>query len=70
MADVIGTLIIYGDQAQVLFKKTSPGETISIRVRGTVTGMNIQSTPGYGNTILHPNPIAPCLVVEIEEVQG
>lgn len=52
MSDPIGYLVLYGDHAQKLFNKTSPGDTLTVRVRGTVQTMQIPNRPmGYSGMV-------------------
>lgn len=70
MSDPIGQLILFGDHAQKLFNKTTPGDTFTIRVKGTVQGMTIPARPV--GQVGQPTPYGynqlPTFVVEVEEV--
>ena len=72
MADPIGILQLFGDQAQKLFNRTSPGDVFTIRVRGTVQNMMIPNRPvGYTGPInqnMMGGQMLPCIIVEVEGV--
>lgn len=71
MADIIGNLWIEGEQAQRLFRNQSPGDTISIRVRGTILSMSTPGRPSKNQTMMGMGHAGtPMINIEIEGVDG
>ena len=68
MADMIGTVQIFGDPAQRLFRNQSPGDTISLRVKGTIQMMYVPNRFVGGFSMPMSNNGTPSIIIEIEGV--